>query len=119
MFLSPYLTQLEFHGDVDNDVNRDTVTFGRREFPLAHGFDGFLLESTAQRPAHLHVADRAIAAHDNLEHDVAFDRLTSRGIRVARTNFPDQRRWVDAGARLIRTATGTATRPGSDAAAVS
>ena len=64
-----------------------------------------------------HVADAAVAAHDDLEHDLAGDVLPPGRVGVVGAHFLDQPRRADAAARAIRTAAGAAAFARADAGA--
>ena len=67
------LSELEFDRDFHDDVDRRSEATCRRESPLPHGLHGAFVE-TGAKPLHdLHVADRSILLHDDLENHFAFD----------------------------------------------
>jgi hypothetical protein len=51
------LPQLERDGDFDDHVNRDAVTMGRREPPLAYRLDGAVIQPVAETAFDPHVPD--------------------------------------------------------------
>jgi hypothetical protein len=51
------LPQLESDGDFDDDVDRDTLTTGRREAPLTHRVDRALIQSAVEAALDAHIAD--------------------------------------------------------------
>ena len=109
------LPQLERDSDFDDHVDRDAVPAGRREAPLAHRFDRALIQSAVEAALDAHVADRAIAPDDDLEHDVSLDPLPSRLVGVERLDLALKTGRIDAGARPIRTAAFAAAAARADA----
>src|SRR5690606_28984649 len=101
----------------DEDIDRRAEAARRREAPLTHGVDRLLIQSRAETAQHFDVADTAVAADDDLEHDVPFDTLAASLIGVRRLDLSQQRGRVDARARPIRTAARTAAAAGTDARA--
>src|SRR3954470_10127684 len=97
------LTQLELHRHFDNDIDRRPVTARRREPPLSHRVHCPLVEPGAQPVQQPHVADRAVALHDDLELDVPFDAALAAFFRVIRLHLAHDRGRGDAGARTVRT----------------
>src|SRR5262249_29444808 len=77
-----------------------------------------IVQSRLQALQHLDLADRAVAPHDDLEHDIARDAALPRVFGVIGTHFAQKTRRLDAAARTIRAAAGAATGSRSDAAAV-
>jgi hypothetical protein len=78
------LPQRESNGDFDQDVDRTTLSGGGRETPLPHCSNCALLETGAQRLHHANVADRPVASHDDLEHDITLEGASPRLFGVER-----------------------------------
>ena len=78
------------------------------ESPLAHRLHRAIVQPAAQSLQNLHVADGSVAAHDDLEHDVAGDAAAARVLGVVGLHFTQQARRLDAAAGTIRPAAGAA-----------
>jgi len=98
------LPQLESDSDFDDDVDRDTLTTGRRETPLTHRFDRALIQSAVEAALDAHLADGAIAPHNDFEHDVSLDPLSPRVVCVEGLDLTLKTGRIDAGAGPIRPA---------------
>src|SRR3954467_7658402 len=105
------LPQLELHGNFDDDIDRRPVTARRREAPLSHRLHCALVEPGAQPVQQPHVADRAVALHDDLELDVPFDAALAAFFRVIRLHLANDRGRGDAGPWTV----GTAASPAAGA----
>ena len=81
-----------------DDVHRRALHAARCKTPLAHGLDGAVAQPAAQSAQHLHVADRAVAPHHNLELHFAFDVAAPRLVRVVGFHFAQQPRRFNAAA---------------------
>src|SRR3954468_24489810 len=113
------LTQLELHRHFDNDIDRRPVTARRREPPLSHRVHCALIEPGAQPVQQPHVADRAVALHDDLELDVSFDAALAAFFRVIRLHLANDRGRGDAGARTVGTTAGPAAGARTESRALS
>src|SRR5688500_7097752 len=105
---SRFSSQRELDRDFDDDVDRLAAAARRRESPLTHCIDRALIQSRAQSLQHGHVADRAIAAHDDFEHDVPSDATPPCVVGVVGLDLTQQPRRLDAAARTEGAAAGAA-----------
>lgn len=62
--LLPESVEPEVNFDVDLHRHRAAVLHCRLEFPLAHGFNGFLVETHAQAARNLDIARLTVLIHD-------------------------------------------------------
>jgi hypothetical protein len=99
------LPQLELDGDFDDHVHGRAVPLRGREPPLAHGLDGALIESAIEPAPHTHVADRAVAPHDDFEQHFAADSAPPGVVGVIGFDFAQQSWRLDACARAERPST--------------
>src|SRR5207249_4875872 len=107
---------------LDEDVHRDPFAPRRVEPPLFHRADRALVEPRAEALQHVHLADAAVAPHDDLEQHVARDAAPPRVLCIFRLHLVKQPRRLDAAAWPVRPAAGASARavadPGSEAFAV-
>src|SRR6478672_4712821 len=109
----------EIHRHFHHYVHRRALQRPRRELPLLHRRNGALVETVAQSLKHLDVADRAVAPHDDLHHDIAAHAPATRLFGVVRLHLAQQRGRRDAAAGTIRSAAGAAALALADARALS
>ena len=102
--------QCELDGDVDDDVDRNTVTARGRKTPLPHGGDCLLVQPGAEAANDPNIRRAAIAADDDLEVNFALDPATPPLIRVVRTDFLNQAWRLDAASRTKGPTSGSAAR---------
>src|SRR5262249_36067261 len=103
--------------DFDEDVHRRAVPLRRRESPRAHRVDRPLIEDGAEPLQNPDVGDAPVAAHDDLEYDVAGNPAPPGVVGVIRLNLVQQRWRRDAGSRTERSASRTAAAAGPDSRA--
>src|SRR3954470_18502833 len=116
--IRPRSPQLELHCHFDNHVDRRAEARRRRELPLPHRLDRAIVEPAAEPLQDLDVPDRAVAADDDLEHDVAGDAGSPRPLRVIGLHLAQQPWRRDSRSWPVRTAAGAATRARTDAGTV-
>ena len=108
------LPKLEFHGDFDEHVNGRPETPRRRESPLPHGIDRPAIQPGAQAAEDGHMANGAVSAHYDFEHDVSFVPGPASLFGVLRFHLPQQARRRNPAARTKRTAARSPTFAGAD-----
>jgi hypothetical protein len=86
--------------------------------PLSNGLDGSVIQPASQAVKELYVADRAVAAHDNLEDHVARDARATSFFCVLCLYLSQDPRRNDAGTRTKRSAASPATRTRTNARAL-
>src|SRR5690242_10150919 len=89
----------------------------RCELPLTYGGDRPFVEAAAEALEDLHVADIAVARHDDFEQNVAADVAAARLFRELRLHLMQQPRRLDAAAGTVGSAPRTAAGPRADSAA--
>ena len=111
------LNGAELHRDFDDDVYRCAQTLGGRS-AIGDRLHGAFVETRAEAPHHLDVANRSVPPHDNFQHDVADDITLPCFLGVIGFHFAQKPRGLDAAARTEWTAARAASRSWSDAGAV-
>src|SRR5204863_1836412 len=100
--VSMVLPQLEFDLDLDHDVDDLTQSCRGCESPLAHGRNRPLVQPMRESVQQFDVADRTVAAHDNLENHCTLDVGSPRLLGVAGLYFAKDSRGQNAASRTIR-----------------
>jgi hypothetical protein len=109
------LSKLEFHSDLDEDVDGHAKAPCGSESPLSDGIDGALVEPGPEPALQSHVADGAIASHDDLQLDIAVDAAAPRVFGVLGLHFAKEGGRRNPAAGPKRSAAGPAPRTGPDA----
>src|SRR5436309_2356058 len=81
----------------------------RAELPLPHRLHGAIVQSAAEPLQNLHVANRSVAAHDDLHHHLAAEPAAPRVFRIVRAHFAQQPRRIDSAPRTEWSAAGAAS----------
>src|SRR5262245_56336959 len=80
-------SQLELDRHFDEHVNRSTEPLRRRELPATHRVDGSLIEARTESLKNPDVSNGAVAAYDDLEHDVPGNPAAPRVVGVIRLDL--------------------------------
>ena len=109
-----FLPQPELDRHFDDDVHRRAEAARGLEAPLADRVHRAFVESSAKAPHDLQRADATVAAHHDLENDVAGESAPPRFLRVIRLDLADELGRFDAAPRPIRSSPGAAAGSLSD-----
>src|SRR3990170_1545100 len=96
--------ELELDRDFDDHVDRRPEPPRRRKPPLTHRVRGALVEPAPKPLQDPNVADRSVAAHDDLEDDITGKASPAGLLCVIRFDFALHGRGRDPASRTIRTA---------------
>src|SRR5206468_4992547 len=97
-------------GDFDYHIHRDALTLRGREPPLLDRLHRLLIQATAETLQGLDIADGAVAANDDLEHDFAPQTAAACFFGVISANFLEEARRINTASRPIRPTTGAASK---------
>jgi hypothetical protein len=100
-FRVPFLPQPKLHRDLDEHVNRLSQALRRRESPLPHCADGFLIQTHAEAIDHAYLSHGAIVAGDDLQDDVAFESGPASLFCIARSYLSQEAWRLDAASRPV------------------
>src|SRR5271169_2668890 len=92
--------------DLDADLHGDrlAVLLGGIEFPAAHGFDGFLIETHSQGAPHTDLARAAICADDYPQNHRPLVLGSAGRLRVVRIGIIEYLWGQDTAADVVNTA---------------
>src|SRR5215467_13428117 len=80
-------SQPELHADFDDDVYWNAPTLGGREFPLADGGNRSFVEPKSEPLKQVDVADRSVAADNDLHDDFSCETAPPCVFGVVRFDF--------------------------------
>jgi hypothetical protein len=93
---STRLTQPELDDHFDRDIDRRSAVPAWLEAPLPDRLQGPFIQRGAETADDSRVADRAIAADNELDDHLALDRATPRLVRVVGLDLADDAWWLDS-----------------------
>jgi hypothetical protein len=108
------LTQRKFHRHFDDHVHRRTAAARGVEAPLSNGGHRTLFQASTNPTQQSDVANRAVAAHDNLQDDITSDAAPPRFIRVFCFDLAHQTGRIDSASWPVRSAADTSAAAVAD-----